>query len=275
MSKVAFNALGFHNAGMARKDRNVVESLFLEGHLKVLCATATLAWGVNLPAHAVIIKGTDIFDPARGGMHDISILDVQQMFGRAGRPQFDTTGEAILMTEFKRVSRFMGRMTDTSDIESQFHERLPESLNAEISAGSITNEDEAYEWLKYTFYSIRIRRNPAVYRCAVGDNKHETELNVDIFLRKQVHETLLTLESMKMVRFDRRNLLTQSTELGRITSIYYIRCESMVHFCEQLHLATTGDEPLVHHKRYNHKTDLELLRIMAESKEFENLRVRP
>ncbi len=64
----------------------------MSGQLKILVATATLAWGVNLPAYKVIIKGTDVFDPARGGMQDLSILDVQQMFGRAGRPQYDTTG---------------------------------------------------------------------------------------------------------------------------------------------------------------------------------------
>lgn len=41
---------------MLRKDRNEVEKCFLQGAIKVLVCTATLAWGVNLPAHAVIIK---------------------------------------------------------------------------------------------------------------------------------------------------------------------------------------------------------------------------
>jgi activating signal cointegrator complex subunit 3 len=49
---------GIHHAGMLRSDRNLVEKLFADGHIKVLCCTATLAWGVNLPAHTVIIKGT-------------------------------------------------------------------------------------------------------------------------------------------------------------------------------------------------------------------------
>ena len=39
-------------------DRNLTESLFLNGDIKVLVSTATLAWGVNLPAYATIIKGT-------------------------------------------------------------------------------------------------------------------------------------------------------------------------------------------------------------------------
>lgn len=66
--------------------------MFLKGDVKILLATATLAWGVNLPAFAVIIKGTDIYDPNLSQSKDLSILDVQQMFGRAGRPQYDTQG---------------------------------------------------------------------------------------------------------------------------------------------------------------------------------------
>ena len=62
-----FNAgLGFHHAGMLRSDRNLVEKMFSQGMIKVLVCTATLAWGVNLPAHAVIIKGTEIYDAKRG-----------------------------------------------------------------------------------------------------------------------------------------------------------------------------------------------------------------
>lgn len=66
--------------------------MFYNGQIKILLATATLAWGVNLPAFAVIIKGTDIYDPTQMLSRDLSILDVQQMFGRAGRIQFDDFG---------------------------------------------------------------------------------------------------------------------------------------------------------------------------------------
>ena len=64
-----------------------------QGNIKVLVCTATLAWGVNLPAHAVIIKGTEIYNAKQGGFVDVGILDVLQIFGRAGRPQFDTSGK--------------------------------------------------------------------------------------------------------------------------------------------------------------------------------------
>ena len=45
---------------MTRVDRTLVEELFADGHIQVLVSTATLAWGVNLPAHTVIIKGTQV-----------------------------------------------------------------------------------------------------------------------------------------------------------------------------------------------------------------------
>ena len=45
---------------MNRVDRTLVEELFADKHIQVLVSTATLAWGVNLPAHTVIIKGTQV-----------------------------------------------------------------------------------------------------------------------------------------------------------------------------------------------------------------------
>jgi hypothetical protein len=54
------HGLGIHHAGMLRADRTLTERCFSEGLIKVLCCTATLAWGVNLPAHTVVIKGTQV-----------------------------------------------------------------------------------------------------------------------------------------------------------------------------------------------------------------------
>lgn len=68
---------------MLRADRNLVERAFTDGHIRVLCCTATLAWGVNLPAHAVIIKGTELYDSKKGAFVDLSMLDVLQIFGRS------------------------------------------------------------------------------------------------------------------------------------------------------------------------------------------------
>ena len=68
-----------HHAGMNRVDRTLVEELFADGHIQVLVCTATLAWGVNLPAHTVIIKGTQIYSPEKGAWVELSALDVLQV----------------------------------------------------------------------------------------------------------------------------------------------------------------------------------------------------
>lgn len=104
--KLFDHCMGIHHAGMRRADRSLVEEMFADGIIKILCCTSTLAWGVNLPAHGVIIKGTELYDASRGGWVDIDILDVIQIFGRAGRPQFDTTGEGCIIGMHNSIDNF-------------------------------------------------------------------------------------------------------------------------------------------------------------------------
>jgi antiviral helicase SLH1 len=118
------HGFGVHHAGMQRQERNLSEKLFAGGHIKVLCTTATLAWGVNLPAYCTIIKGTQIFDSSIGEFKDIGIFDVQQIFGRAGRPQFDSEGEGIICTTVNKVDDYVKMMSNEQDIESHLNRKL-------------------------------------------------------------------------------------------------------------------------------------------------------
>jgi helicase len=86
----------FHHAGLNRAHRRIVEEAFKEGKIKILSATPTLAAGVNLPARTVVIGSYRRFTPGYG-MYPISVLEYKQMSGRAGRPQFDDYGEAVLI----------------------------------------------------------------------------------------------------------------------------------------------------------------------------------
>ena len=96
-----------HHAGMIRKGHGLVEELFANSLIQVLVCTVTLAWGVNLPVHAVIIKGTQIYNPEKGRWVELSSQDVLQMLGPAGRPQSDTYGEGVIITNHVELQHYL------------------------------------------------------------------------------------------------------------------------------------------------------------------------
>jgi activating signal cointegrator complex subunit 3 len=55
-----------HSVGLNARDRDIVQELFLHGKVQIVISTSTLAWGVNFPAHLVVVKGTEYFDPKKG-----------------------------------------------------------------------------------------------------------------------------------------------------------------------------------------------------------------
>jgi len=86
----------FHHAGLVSGQRKLIEDRFRSGTIKMICATPTLAMGVNLPSYRVVVRDMKRFSSFRG-MDYIPVLEVQQMMGRAGRPKYDSEGEAILI----------------------------------------------------------------------------------------------------------------------------------------------------------------------------------
>ena len=87
----------FHHAGLASDHRSLVEDAFRDRLLKVVCATPTLAAGVNTPSRRVVVRDWRRYSGEAGGMQPLSVLEVHQMMGRAGRPGLDPYGEAVLI----------------------------------------------------------------------------------------------------------------------------------------------------------------------------------
>ena len=86
--------------------RTIVEESFKEGIIKILCATPTLAAGINVPAKRVIVSSVYRYSVERGS-YPIMTLEYKQMSGRAGRPQYDTEGEAILIAKQPHSVQFL------------------------------------------------------------------------------------------------------------------------------------------------------------------------
>nr|XP_043640038.1 DExH-box ATP-dependent RNA helicase DExH14 [Erigeron canadensis] len=248
---------GIHHAGMLRADRGLTERLFSDGLLKVLVCTATLAWGVNLPAHTVVIKGTQIYDAKAGGWRDLGMLDVMQIFGRAGRPQFDKSGEGIIITSHDKLSHYLRLLTSQLPIESQFLSSLKDNLNAEVTLGTVTNVKEACAWLGYTYLFIRMKMNPLAY--GIGWDEVVADPSLGFKQRSFVTDAARALDKAKMMRFDEKSGNFYCTELGRIASHFYIHYSSVETYNEMLR---------------RHMSDSEIIDMVAHSSEFENIVVR-
>nr|XP_054753859.1 activating signal cointegrator 1 complex subunit 3-like [Lytechinus pictus] len=231
------SGFSIHHAGMLRQDRNLVERYFAAGLIKVLCCTSTLAWGVNLPAHAVIIKGTQFYNPDKSKFEDIGILDVLQIFGRAGRPQYDTFGEGYIITSHDKLVHYLELMMDQTPIESQFIKRLEDNLNAEVVLGTVSNVKEAVRWLSYTYMHVR----------KLATNKLLTRGDPDMkWYREQlIKDSAQALHRAKMVVYDKDCGTLDYTEIGRIASHFYIKQATILLFNASLKLCQTPEEILL------------------------------
>ena len=257
LSELFASGLSVHHAGMVRPHRALVERLFADGLIKVLVCTATLAWGVNLPAHTVIIKNTQIYDAQRGGFVDVGMLDVMQIFGRAGRPQFDSSGEGVLITEYDKLSRYLHLLNAQLPIESQFIAALPDHLNAEVILGTVTTLSEAITWLGYSYLHIRMLKNPMHY----GVTYDELSMDAQLVGRRRslILDAIQTLMRCRMLKFDSASGQLYPTDVGRVSSHYYIHHESVEAYNGLL-------------KEF--MSDEEIFHLISVSKEFQAVRVR-
>ena len=87
--------VAFHHAGLTHKQRQTIEAGFKSGTILALCATPTLAAGVNLPARRVLVRDIKRWDD--GMSRPLPVMEVHQMLGRAGRPRYDPVGEAWVL----------------------------------------------------------------------------------------------------------------------------------------------------------------------------------
>ena len=248
---------GTHHAGMPRSDRNRIESLFARGHINVLCCTATLAWGVNLPAAAVIIKGTQLYSAQEGRFVDLGILDVLQIFGRAGRPQFQATGIGFLCTTHDKVDHYLSAVTQQQPIESKFSRKLVDNLNAEIALGTVTSVPEAVQWLGYSYLFVRMQRNPLTYGIDWAEIRDDPQLVQR--RRKLLIDAARVLQQSQMIIFNESTEELRAKDVGRIASQYYVLQTSIEIF-------NTMMRPRA--------TEADVLKMISMSGEFDNIQSR-
>jgi helicase len=138
----------FHNADLEAGERAKVEDRFKnDPKLRVIVATSTLAWGLNLPARRVIILGV------HRGINEVETHDILQMIGRSGRLGIDPMGDAYILVPESKESMYRQKFSKPNRIESQLlekngnhHKTLAFHLVSEIYHGDIKTTDDVHHW---------------------------------------------------------------------------------------------------------------------------------
>lgn len=256
LAEILPSGFGIHHAGLNKNDRSVVEDLFAQGHIQVLVSTATLAWGVNLPAHTVIIKGTDTYNPEKGAWVQLSPQDILQMLGRAGRPRYDSSGEGVIITAQDELQYYLAILNQQLPIESQLMSRLADSLNAEVVLGTVSSREDAIVWLGQTYLYIRMLAAPKLYQVGAeyGDDATLYWKRADL-----VHSAFELLQQHKLVVYEAESGNVLATELGKIAAHFYISYPTIGAYNSELKLWMS---------------EIDVLRVFAGSGEFKYVPVR-
>jgi helicase len=159
LAELVQHGTAFHHAGLGGGHRRVIEDSFRRGKIKVLAATPTLAFGVNLPARTVVIQDYRRYESGYG-YYPISVLEYKQMAGRAGRPKYDKVGEAILTAKTSDEADYLMEsyiLAKPERIWSKLAvERILRShVLATIAADFAHTERGIYEFFGRTFYAYQ------------------------------------------------------------------------------------------------------------------------
>ncbi|KAE8339216.1 hypothetical protein BDV24DRAFT_176191 [Aspergillus arachidicola] len=247
-NNIDLKSVAFHHAGLNPGDRQTIENGFLQGQINIICCTSTLAVGVNLPCHLVIIKNTVGW--LDGGCKEYSDLEIMQMLGRAGRPQFDKDAVGVILTRRERVDYYERLVSGSESLESCLHLNLIDHLNAEIGLGNVTSVESAIRWLAGTFLFVRLRRNPTHYQLREGANREDE----DEMLRQICEKDIRLLQESNLVSTER----LRSTQFGDAMARYYVRFETMKTFLTL--------------KR--HATMSQILSVISQAEEFRDVRLK-
>jgi len=211
----------FHHAGLHPTQRKAVEDAFRKMRIKVICATPTLAAGVNLPSRRTIIRDYRRYVEPYGSVF-IPVLEFHQMCGRAGRPQYDKYGEAVVIAHGKKEVNALFEnfiRAEPENIRSKLatEPALRTHVLASIAAGYVSDEEGLLEFMGRTFFA---------HQFGTRDVGRVVRLVLDF------------LEKEDMIR--RQEKLLIATQFGELVSKLYIDPLSAVVIRDGLKGVTAG-----------------------------------
>ncbi len=206
--------VGFHHAGLSTAHQRLIETAFRERNLGCLCATPTLAAGVNLPARRVIIA--DLRRYTGDKMDWLPVREVQQMMGRAGRPGRDPHGEAILLGPPEQAATVADRYRNATPETVSSHFMTPTALRMHVLALIATG--------------VANRRAPILTALEGTFFAHQSDANT---LAQAVEDVMSELESLALI--ETTDQTVRATPVGDVTTQQYLRPQTAATLVDDLH----------------------------------------
>jgi helicase len=237
LSTLLKKGVGFHHAGLNQNCRQIIESEFRNGKIKLLASTPTLAAGVNLPARRVVISNIARYDVKSATNKPISVLEYKQLCGRAGRPQYDRFGEAVIVGN-ANASELIDYYINGSPepIESQLTD--DKALRTHVLSHIVSNpgikNDELFEFFLKTLAGLQTRKNTLRF-------------SIEIAKKFLLRENLIVQKGDRFA----------STEFGKKVSMLYIDPLTAIYFRRGLETVSE-----------NRKHTLGFLHLISSCEEF-------
>ncbi|MHA1979252.1 MAG: DEAD/DEAH box helicase [Candidatus Hodarchaeales archaeon] len=221
--------VAFHHAGLNSNQRTIIEDSFKEGIIKILCATPTLASGINVPAKKVIISSVYRYSVEQGS-YPIMTLEYKQMGGRAGRPQYDTEGEAILIAKKPHnvqwlMDRYILKSPEAVYSKLAAMPALRRSILGLIASKVIHDLEELLQFFEKTFYGFQ-------YEAVLLEGKIREV--VDMLIVSEMIDPLNARESLR------------ATHYGVRVSQLYLDPETAANIAEGLKAVIKKETPKIH-----------------------------
>lgn len=202
LSDLVSKGVAFHHSGLLNQQRFMIEDAFKRGKIKVICSTTTLGFGVNMPAHTVLIK--DITRFSDNYSERLGINEITQLFGRAGRPKYDKEGRALLLAgtkdKVKELSKYIEKPPEPIDSALGVVPVLRTHILAFIAENFLNDEKSMQKFMSKSFYSFQY-----------GNQRHINNI---------VEEVLAELAEWEFI--DAEHNEYKATRLGKRVSELYI-----------------------------------------------------
>ncbi len=160
LSKCAVKGVVFHHAGLTHKQKEIIEDNFRNGTIKIIACTPTLAAGLDLPAFRTILKDLKRF--GLRGLSHIPVLEYNQMAGRAGRPKYDSFGEAISIAQSDGEKEKITEMYIQGEPEEIYSKLAVEPVLRTyvlslIASGVVKTHDQLVDFFSKTFWAFQYK----------------------------------------------------------------------------------------------------------------------